>query len=217
VARIDAPRLSDFFTSFHYQPNFIIPQLFKFISRTPTLEAPVEAHAVFERNFARVKLISKTFRHGDFQVQIPCTSRSPAWQLSSLVQVLASSPCPLFTVENLYIEDRGSSFATTSRVEITQWWEVMRLFVAVKNIYLFETIAFHIAYSLQALGGGRSKEVLPALQEIFLRPPEDRLPDASGLVDSQGPMEQFVAARQLLGQTISITVSRWQESRRGGD
>ena len=216
VARIEAPRLSDFFISFNYLPNFSIPQLFEFISRTPTLKAPVEAHAVFERYNARVKLIPQTSGRGGFQIRI--LSRNPVWQLSSLVQVLASSSCPLFTVENLYIEDQGSSLAITGRIETTQWWwEFLRPFVAVKNIYLFEPIAFHIAHSLQALGGGRGIEVLPALQEIFLRPPEVGLPYPSGLVHSQGPMEQFVAARQLLGQTITITDSQWQESRRRDD
>ena len=42
----------------------------------------------------------------------------------------------------------------SSRVEVTQWRELLCPFVGVKNVYMFETIAFHIAYSFQALGVG---------------------------------------------------------------
>ena len=77
MARIDAPLLSRFLAAFCYEPNFIIPQLFKFISRTPTLEAPAGAYAVFERDAARIKLISQALGRGGFQVQIPW--RRPAW------------------------------------------------------------------------------------------------------------------------------------------
>ena len=204
VARIDAPRLYLVYMTSN-QTNFGISQLIEFISRIPALEAPVGARAVFEFDVARVELISQTFGHGIFSVEFPYTV-SPEYQLSSLVQVLASSSYLLSTVENLYIEDQGSCLKTTSRVEATQWWEFLRPFVAVKNIHLFTTIAFHITYSLQELGGGRSIEVLPALQNIFFRP-EVGPPDPSSLV--RGPMGQFVAARQLLGHSIIITISDW--------
>ena len=215
VAHIDAPRLYDFFTTFRYQRNFSIPQLFKFISRTPALKAPVEAHAIFGHNVARVELISRTFGRGRFHVQPPYgPSRSDwelAWQLSSMVKVFASSSesCPLFTVENLYVEDQGSGLRMTSRVETTQWWEFLRPFVAVKNIYLYKYIAFHIAYSLQKLGGGQNLEVLPALQTIFMHSPEAGPLAPSRIVYGQGPMGPFIAARQLLGHSITITASHW--------
>ena len=207
VARINAPRLYHFSITFYHQADFNIPRLFKFISRTLTLKEPVEAHAVFEPSAAWVKLISQTFSHGEFHVQI--TGRRPASQLSPLVQVFAPSPYHLSKVENLYIEDQCSGLIQTSRVEIAQWWEFLRPFVAVKNIYLSKTIDFHVTHSLQELGGGRSTEVLPALQKIILRPPKAGTPDASRLVHDQGPMGQFAAARQLSGNPISITISRW--------
>jgi hypothetical protein len=207
VARIDAPRLYKFSITFNYQPNFGIPQLFKFISRTPALKAPVDAHAIFDSHVVRVSLISPTFPYGVFHVEI---GKRPAWHLSILLQVFASS-CPLFAVKNLYIKDQGSDLKMTSPVEIPRWREFLQPFVAVKNIYLSNVIAFHIENSLQVLGEDRSIDVLPALQNIyiFLRPPGVGLPDPSELVHSQGPMEQFVAARQLLGQTITIVVSQW--------
>ena len=213
VANVDAPQLKFFFVTFGLQPNLSIPQLNKFISRTPALKAPVEVHAVFERLLARVELIPQTPGLGGFHVQIP--SEAPDWQLSCLMQVLqvlASSSCPVFMVENLYIEDQGSEFTTTSQVEVTQWWDFLRPFVAVKNIYLFKKIAVDVACSLEALGEGRSMEVLPALQNIFLTPPEVVPPLTLSLVQER--IEQFVAVRYLLGHSITITVSNGEGSPR---
>ena len=195
VARIDAPRLNSVFIALLYQNNFIVTQLIKFINRTPALKAPVEAHVVLEGDVAWVKLISQTFGHGEFRVQIRCNW--PRYQLSFLVKILSSSSLPLFTVENLYIKDQGSMHSLmTTRYGITDWWEILRPFVAVKNIYLFKTIASHIACSWQELDAGGRIEMLPALQNIFLRSPEESI----GL---------FVSARQLLRQTINISVSSW--------
>ena len=143
------------------------------------LKEPVDAHVVFEREIARVKLVSQTFGHGEFHLQIPCAW--PSSQLSSLVQVFTSSPHHLSTVENLYINDQLSSLIFTSHVEIDLWWEFLRPFVAVKNIYLSSTIAFHVAYSLQERGGGRSLEVLPCLAEYLQRPAEGR---ATGFIET---------------------------------
>jgi len=205
VARIDAPRLYHFSITFYYQVDFNIPRLLKFISRTLTFKGPVEAHAVFELDVARVKLVSQTFCHGEFHVQIRC--RSPASQLRSLVQAFASSPYHLSTVEDLYIDDQGSVLIWTSRVEIDLWWEFLRPFVAVKNIYLSSIIAFHVGYSLQELGGGRNLEMLPALQNFFLD--LEVGPHPSRVRYDQEPiLGQFVAARQLFGHPITITVSR---------
>jgi hypothetical protein len=116
-----------------------------------------------------------------FYIDIPC--RGQDLQLSCLVQIFASFSCPLSTVESLYTEGQDSGLISSSRVEIDQWWEFLHPFVAVKNIYLCEIIAFHIVYSLQDLGGGRSIEVLSALQEMFLA--------TTAGVRATGPIESY--------------------------
>jgi hypothetical protein len=72
-------------------------------------------------------------------------------------------------------------------------------FTAVKNLYLSKEFAPGIAAALQELVGGRITEVLPSLQNIFVE----------GLEPS-GPFQenigQFVAARQLSGHPIAISV-----------
>jgi hypothetical protein len=52
-------------------------------------------------------------------------------------------------------------------VENRQWLELLRPFMAVKNLYLSEEFASRIP-ALQELVEGRTTDVLPALQNIFL-------------------------------------------------
>ena len=77
-------------------------------------------------------------------------------------------------------------------------------FTAVKNLYLSEKIASHIMPALQELARGRSTEVLPTLQNIFLEEPQP-----SGTV--QEGIQQFVAARQVTSHPIAV--SRWDSSK----
>jgi hypothetical protein len=68
----------------------------------------------------------------------------------------------------------------------------------VKNLYLPKEFAPGIAAALQELVGGGITEVLPSLQNVFVK----------GLEPS-GPFQenigQFVAARQLSGHPIAIS------------
>jgi hypothetical protein len=48
------------------------------------------------------------------------------------------------------------------------WLELLHPFVALKNLYVSKKFVPHIAPTLQDLVGGRSTEVLPTLENIFL-------------------------------------------------
>jgi hypothetical protein len=80
------------------------------------------------------------------------------------------------------------------------WLDLLRPFAAVKNLYLSEELFSHIAPALQELVGGRTTEVLPALENMFL---EDFLP--RGRI-YEG-IKRFVAARQLTSHPVAV--SRW--------
>ena len=81
-------------------------------------------------------------------------------------------------------------------IENSLWLELLHPFPAVKNLYLSKDFAPGIAAALQEIVG---TEVLPSLQNIFVE----------GLEPS-GPFQenigQFVAARQLSGRPIAISV-----------
>jgi hypothetical protein len=200
-ARIDAPRLNRLRMIFFNQIIFDTPQLFQFISRRPTLRAPEIGHIAFNFNFGAiiVKFLSLESEYGVLNVQIPFTASE--WRLSSLEQLCTSSLPPLSTLEDLYIfEDRKYPSCRQDDVENTQWLEFLHPFAAVKNLYLCEKFVPRIVPALQELVGGRTTEVLPTLENIFL---EGFQP--SGLLHEG--IEKFVAARQLTSHLVAV--SRW--------
>jgi hypothetical protein len=104
-------------------------------------------------------------------------------------------------LEDLYIfEVRGNPPRWQDDVENTLWLDLLRSFVAVKNLYLSEGCLPRIAPALQELIGGRTTEVLPTLENIFLEELHTSGPLQEGI-------EKFVAARELANHPV--TVSRW--------
>jgi hypothetical protein len=122
-------------------------------------------------------------------------------QLSSLEQVCTSSLPPVSTVEDLYIS--VNEYWRPHRqddVENTLWLNLLRSFVVVKNLYLSVKYVQRIAPALQELVGGRTTEILPTLENIFLE-------DFQPLGSLQEGIEKFVAARRLTGHPVAV--SRW--------
>jgi hypothetical protein len=199
LARIDAPRLDDLRITFFNQIIFDTPQLFQFISRRPTLRAPEKGYIEFRSGAIIVKFPSQTSDNGALSVKIPCTASE--WQLSSVEQVCTSSLPPVSTLEDLYMLE--FPFPIWQRhwqddVEHTLWLELLRSFVAVKNLYIFEELAPRIAPALQELVGARTMEVLPTLENIFLLE-----------ITPSGPIQEgigkFVAARQPTSHPVAIS------------
>jgi hypothetical protein len=131
-------------------------------------------------------------------VNISC--RKSDWQLSSIEQVCNSSLHPLSTVEDLYIDHRYSKLVwRNDAIENSLWLEFLLPFTVVKNLYLSKEFATDIATALQELVGDRITEVLPSLQNIFVEGLEP-------LASFQEKLGQFLAARQLSDQPITISV-----------
>ena len=89
-------------------------------------------------------------------------------------------------------------------IEDSQWLELLHPFTGVKDLYLSKEFVPRIAPYLQELVGGRTTEVLPALQSFFLENPHilhssRRVEEAIG---------KFVAARQLSNHPVATF--RWR-------
>ena len=167
LTRIDAPQLEDLYISFFHQTTFDTPQLLQFISRRPTLRAPERGHIEFHSQHITVKFSSQTSHYNVLSVRIGCTPSER--QLSSLRQVCTSSFPPLSTLEDLYIsEDPQWGARWQGYFENTLWLEFLHPFATVKNLYLSKEFVPRIALNLQDLVGGRTTEVLPSLENIFL-------------------------------------------------
>jgi hypothetical protein len=197
LARIDAPGLNKLRITFFNQIIFDTPQLFRFISRTPILRAPEKGHITFDSKAIIVRFPSQTSYYTPLRVQVSCTASE--WQLSSLKQVCTSSLPPVSTLEDLSIfEHQVARPRWQDDVENTLWLELLHPFVAVKNLYLCKELVPRIAPALQELVGGRTTEVLPALENIFL----DTLQPLGPLHEG---IEKFVAARQLTGHPVAVS------------
>jgi hypothetical protein len=202
VARIDAPRLNALTVSFLNDIVFDTPQLTQFINRTPASKALEKARITLLSDAASVNFSSQTSGYGTLSVDILC--RGLDWQLSSLEQVFTSCLPPFSILEDLYIRhSQPDNPDRKDNIENGLCQELLHPFIAVKNLYLSKDFASRIGPALQELVEGRTTEVLPALQNIFLEGFEPSEPIQEGI-------GQFVAARQVAGYPIAVSL--WDDT-----
>ena len=203
VACIDAPQLSNLYITFFSDIIFDTPQLIQFVGRTPVPRALEKAHFTFWNRGADVNFLRTSgYGFGAFRVGISC--RGSDWQVSSLEQVCTSCLLLSSKLEDLYIHEAPyEQLDWKDNIENGLWLELLHPFTAVKNLYLSKEIATRIAPALQELIGGRTTEVLPGLQNIFLEGLESSMPVQEGI-------RQLVAARQVASRPIAV--SRWANS-----
>ena len=194
LPQIDTPRLYHLSTTFFNDIDFDIPELIQFI--TLTFDAPKDIHVVFDSRTAWVTLQRQASLFADVRLEILC--RVPDWQLSFLAQICTSSLPLLSTTDNLYIYEH-LQLDWKGGIENAEWLELLLPFTAVKNLYLSKQFAPRIAPALQELSGGRTTEVLPALQNLFL---EDFRPSEP----VQEGIGELISARQLINRPVVISV-----------
>jgi hypothetical protein len=204
VALIDCPLLDYLDISFFHQLIFDTPELTQFISRTPTLEEHDQARVDFS-DCVRVTFpkTSSSYQRWHLTLRILC--RQPEWQLSSMAQICTSFFPQSFIhmVERLDIRERSQSkLEWQDDIEGSQWLELLHPFTGVKDLYLFKEFGPRIAPSLQELVGGRTTEVLPSLQSLFL----EELPTPGPFKEAIG---KFVAARQLSNHPVAVSQKKF--------
>ena len=91
-------------------------------------------------------------------------------------------------------------------IENTQWLDLLRPFINVKDLQLSEKVAPCVAPALQEITGERVTEVLPALQNISLHDFKASRPVEEAIM-------QFVAARQFSAHPVAI---HYEETERWG-
>ena len=197
VACIEAPHLYVLDITFFYDIDFDTPQFMQFISRTPMSREPEKAQITLWDYSARFSSFSSRYIGREFKIEISCKRLD--WQLSSLGQVCTPFLHLLSMLEDL-------SFSMESRLQPDRkddsedglWLELLQPFPTVKNLHLSEKVAPLFVPALQELVEGRTTEVLPILQNIFLRGPESSGPVQEGI-------GKFVAARQVADHPIAVS------------
>jgi len=105
--------------------------------------------------------------------------------------------------ERLYIYERSySELKWQDDIENSQWLELLHPFTAVKYLCLSEKFARHIAPYLQELVGGRTTEVLPALQSLLL----NKHPSVP--FKASESIRKFIVARQLSNHPVAIKITK---------
>ena len=201
VARIDTPVLDCLDIILFHQLIFDTPQFTQFISRTPTLQVHGRAVVDFSHLGVRVTF-PKTFSSYHLSLKILC--KHPEWQLSSMAQICTSffPQSLIHMVERLFIREKSySKLEWQDDIEDSQWLELLHSFTAVKELYLSKEFTPRIVPYLQELVGGRTTEVLPALQSLLL---EEIYP--SGPV--RETIGKFVAARRLSDHPVAIIFTK---------
>ncbi len=203
VARIDTPLCRWFSTSFLNDIDFDTPQLMHFISRNQTFKIFKTniVHVVFDSHAAWVELRSQAPNRDFEELKVEVLCRVPDGQLSFLTQICTSLHLFL-TTEKLYIyEHQSSQLDWEDDIENVEWLELLRPFTVVKDLYLSKQFAPRIAPALQELTGGRTTDVLPTVQNLFL---EGFQP--SGFDQEIEGIRQFIFARQLTNHPVAISV-----------
>ena len=203
LSQIETPVLNQCHFCLFNQLVFDTPLLGYFIRRTETFMA---SHALTARvecldSSIWIELLERGQIVDDgWQIRlglgIPCEPLD--WQLSALAQVSNSFLPSLSTLENLQIE--VPRYDWQDEIEVIQWREFLHLFASVNSVTLVREYSVRlVALALQELAGERETEVLPALQNLFLR--------TDGWQPS-GPVkeaiEQFIATRQLHGHPVTV-------------
>ena len=201
VPRIDA-LLDCIAVTLFDQPVFDIPLLGDFIGRTKILYAPYRVNISFSIGNAGISLFQRKgdidFKVLDFVIFYSpmifySTQDSHLWSLARSCSLFLP---PLPSLEHLVISGDLPS-GGQHEVEATQWMELLRPFMTVKDLVLDELAALSVAPALQELVGERHREILPALQNIFL----EGFQSSGSVPEGIG---NFVAVRGLSGRPVIV-------------
>jgi hypothetical protein len=175
-----------------------IPLLRNFISLTKIPDVSHQADISFSNISTDISLFQ---RNGDFGFEVGFSfSRYCLAELSLIAQACNSFLPPLPNLHQLgiYFSDRKYlGLYWRCQVKNSQWIDLLRPFIAVKDLTLGEPVVFSVASALQEIVGERVTEILPALQNIFLESFE--LP---GPVPKE--IANFTAARELSGRPVIV-------------
>jgi len=200
LSQIETPMLNESEFYLFNQPVFDAPLLGNFICRMEAFMAIHTARVQFDSWSVEVTLWGREVMANNkkkaLRLEIACKLLD--WQLSALAQVLNPFLSSLPTLESLEIAiDHEDS---QDEVEVIQWREFLHLFTSVKEMTVQPVGSIPlIAPTLQDLAGEGATEVLPALQNLFLRTYSRQL---SGPVKEA--IEQFINTRQLHGHPVTV-------------
>jgi hypothetical protein len=195
VSRIDAP-LTEISVGFIDELTFDIPLLRDFIDRTQILNAPDRAYTLFSHFHAGISFYQKKDKYFKMlALKMPFYPTDP--RFSSLAQALSWLLPSLSSLDYLSIGSGDLSSNWQHQVENEEWIELLRPFIATKDLLLDKELVLSVASALQELVGEQVTEILPALQSIILKDSQSSSPVPEGI-------GEFIAARELSGRPVVV-------------
>ncbi|KAI9509702.1 hypothetical protein F5148DRAFT_1374945 [Russula earlei] len=193
LARIEAPLLTTLYVTFFMALDFVLPQLYQLIGHTKSFKTCDRAFVHIRDRGIQFEISGQTNPNPELSLHIRC--KESDWQLSSLAQVCSSSLPLLSPLVRLDIPNFVPS--NPQLHSNPQWLELLASFTAVKDLRLSDQVAPYVCPALEELAEERVTDVLPALQNIFLRSldPLESVPKR---------IEGFIAARKLSGCPVAI-------------
>jgi len=199
LARIDAPLLHNLHIVFVRNPDFYVPQLYRFIGHGEEFKAFNRGDVLVHDYSMELNFYPEKTDHLDlFRLQIAYITLD--WRLSFLTRICSPYLSLISTVEEFHIRERNDlpSSHWIDDMEDTQWLELLDPFTSLKDLYLTHGIARRVCGALQELSGERATKVLPALRNLYVHG------SSSSLEAVQEAMMPFVAARRLSGRPVAI-------------
>ena len=179
---------------------FITPLLGQFIRRTQTFTTIHRARAEFFGWGGVVALWAqeKMTNNNREALRLEVSCQPLDGQLSALAQVLQYFLSSLSTLESLEIAVSREDWQ--GGIEATQWQELLRPFNYVKKMTLEREVSIRlVAPALQELAGERATELLPALQNLYLKT-YGRRP----LGPVREAIAQFITTRRCYGHLVTV-------------
>ncbi|KAI9460449.1 hypothetical protein F5148DRAFT_1377375 [Russula earlei] len=196
LAQIEAPLLNKLHVTFFMDIDFVLPQLLRLITHAESFNSCHRAAVRTSDSKIRFKIFRESPLFPDLSLEISC--REFDRQLASLAQVCSSSFPLLSALVQLDITGYAPQSRWEDDMETTEWLEFLAPFTAMKDLRLSDEVAPHVCQALERLAEERVAEVLPALQNIFLRDPDLEPKYIGG----------FVCARNLSGHPVEVY--RWK-------
>jgi hypothetical protein len=197
VSTIDMPLLNFARIAFSSRPDSDTPLLRDFISRTEVFNELHRVKVAISRDSLHLTLSRQDKGPHDKMLKLRFSCNALDWRFSSLAQICNSLLPPLPALEHL--EVFADQLYWRSNMENAQWLGLLRPFFSVKDVVLFDDLVKFVAPALKELTGERVSEVLPALQNLFLKGSRPSAPSKP----VQEALEQFVVARQRSGRPVT--------------
>jgi len=212
IAQIDTPLLNRLDMTFFSDLVFDIPRLYKFLDRADGRKPFVRAELRLQLGQVMAFLESSSA----FEMDIVCNVSD--WPPLESMTRLCDQLIPLLPqVEHLEIHENcwaniiwdGLEFMAEEKwqelVDDPGWLELLDPFVSVKSLYIDDRLGLILSAVLGKVTEERVTEVLPALQNLFIR---DFSPLDEFVEENITP---FISARQLYDHPIVAQPWEWEE------